>query len=172
MYGTGAGDRLWFYDNGDVISTNNAKIIGYHLNDKGVLELWSEPWSKEKLPDNTYWKIGDLKRVGNNVTLIETEENKRRRGVKPKAAEEHPLLDKIQFGLDIAGMFPIVGDILDVVNAGISLFRIYYFKEDIDTLMFSDSNELNLHLLRLKRRYLPYRLLLLQEIFLKKVLQW
>jgi hypothetical protein len=130
MYGTGAGDRLWFYDNGDVISTNNAKIIGYHLNDKGVLELWSEPWSKEKLPDNTYWKIGDLKRVGNNVTLIETEENKRRRGVKPKAAEEHPLLDKIQFGLDIAGMFPIVGDILDVVNAGISLFRIYYFKED------------------------------------------
>ena len=115
-----ANDYIHFFEDGEAYSTNNAKEMGYGVSKKypGALVLFKEKG-----------KTGAEDPIAGYITL-ENGALKWNTAPEETAAEEtsDPILDGLQLALDIVGLVPGFGDILDIINAGISFLRGNYFE--------------------------------------------
>lgn len=114
-----AEDRLWFYEDGSVWSTNATREMGYGITGN-TIELWNQPGYKTK---KASFQVGKIKLAGTTpvITIFKTEE--------PGETESKPnsTIDTIQTVLDWAGLIPGIGDIIDVINAIIYFAREKWF---------------------------------------------
>jgi hypothetical protein len=114
-----ANDYLHFFEDGEVYSTNNAQEMGYGVSKKypGAITLYSKKGeTAEGSPVAGYITLVNGKPTWNAVSSEES-----------KQEESNPYLDGLQLTLDFAGLIPGFGDILDIINAGISFLRGNYF---------------------------------------------
>jgi len=108
-------DRMQFYSDGDVYSSEVGTTLGWKL--KGnTITIYESPSSATVL--------GTLKLIGGKVAFIDDPAAKTAR--KEKEAEKkdaaeyttgEKVIDNIQSVLDWAGLVPVIGDALDLVNA-------------------------------------------------------
>jgi len=112
-------DRLWFYDNGEVWSTNQTRHMGYSpsATTPGAIKLWKEKgdWSPENV-------AGEIKKQGNKSIFFIAGEP-----AKKEKEEISSGLDTFQTVLDWAGMVPVIGDAIDVINGTIYFARGKWF---------------------------------------------
>lgn len=117
-------DRLWFYYDGEVYSTNQNRELGYEVSASGnEIELWNKPGSKSS---KSGFKIGTIKNVGGKPTFISSAENLEKGSEDTSAEtpeESSSGWDTFQTILDWAGLIPVIGDALDVINAIIYFIR-------------------------------------------------
>jgi hypothetical protein len=112
-------DRLWFYDNGEVWSTNQTRTMHYTPSSTtaGAIKLWKEQgdWSPENV-------AGEIKKQGSKaIFFIAGEANKKEK------QETETGLDTFQTVLDWAGMVPVIGDAIDIINGAIYFARGKWF---------------------------------------------
>lgn len=113
-------DYILFYDDGRAFSTNESMDMGYGVSKKypGALVLFKN-----------VGKTGPEDPVAGYITL----ENGVVKWNKVSEAESetepsNPVLDGLQLALDVAGLIPGFGDILDIINAAISFLRGNYLE--------------------------------------------
>lgn len=120
-------DRLWFYADGSVWSTNYTRSFGYVTKDGNSITLWNEEGAQNT---KSGFEIGDIKLVGGKAEFIESAANAEKLD-KPKAKKkEEPsnsALDTFQTVLDWAGFVPVIGDAIDIINAIIYFIRGKWF---------------------------------------------
>ena len=119
----GKGDRLWFYYNGEVWSTNQTRTMGYTTNKKipGAITLWTQP-GVEQLPEN---ELGEIKKIGGKAVFqLASEKNA---AVRKEKEQSSSALDTFQTVLDWAGMVPVIGDAIDIINGAIYFARGKWF---------------------------------------------
>ena len=122
-------DRLQFYSDGSVYSSDNVETMGWKL--KGsTIQLTEKPGSKEL--------VGKITKSGNkNTYVIDTTKEKARlkKEKEEAAAREYTkyeaIADKVHLVLDFAGFIPGIGDIADLINSAWYLYDGKY----IDSLL-------------------------------------
>lgn len=115
-----ANDYIHFFEDGEAYSTNKAMEMGYGVSKKypGALVLFKEKGktgAEDPVAGYITLQNGALK--WNEVSAEESE-----------TEPSNPVLDGLQLGLDVAGLIPGFGDILDIINAGISFLRGNYLE--------------------------------------------
>jgi hypothetical protein len=123
-------DRLWFYSDGSMWSTNATRKMGYTIAPGGKeLIIWNDAGGDKS---KTGFKLGTLKVVGGQPKFEISTENieKSKEAAKPAEEEDTSLLgisgdtlDTIQTVLDWVGFIPVLGDIVDIFNALIYFLR-------------------------------------------------
>jgi len=115
-----ANDYIDFFDDGEAYSTNTATEMGYGVSKKypGALVIFAQKG-----------KTGPEDPIAGYITL-ENGAVKWNEAPAEETAEEtsDPILDGLQLALDIVGLVPGFGDILDIINAGISFLRGNYLE--------------------------------------------
>jgi len=121
-------DRVWVSDSGEYWSTNQGKEYGYRYNkNKNNLDILDDPGGNVVLGTVT---------ISSGVAVFKPKVDpaKAKKAQKEKAAQETggvtKTLDTVQTVIDWAGLIPFIGDALDIINAGISLYRITVRGED------------------------------------------
>lgn len=120
-------DRLWFYSDGEVLSTNSARNLGYTVSGDEII-LWN---AKGGDTSKTGFKVGTIKLSGGAPVFTPSKENleKSDKDAESEEPEEsNSTLDTIQLILDYAGFIPVIGDALDGLNAIISFIRGNWFE--------------------------------------------
>lgn len=115
-----ANDYIHFFEDGEAYSTNKAMEMGYGVSKKypGALVLFKEKGktgAEDPVAGYITLQNGALK--WNEVSAEESE-----------TETSNPVLDGLQLGLDVAGLIPGFGDILDIINAAISFLRGNYLE--------------------------------------------
>jgi hypothetical protein len=128
-------DRLWFYSDGRVWSTNQMRELGYTIPGAnmfsgkaadGEIVLWNEPGGESA---KTGFSVGTIKKSGNKAVFVPSGENLERSGKETEEpAESNSWVDTLQTILDWAGIIPVIGDALDIINAIIYFVRGKYFE--------------------------------------------
>jgi hypothetical protein len=123
-----AKDRLWFYQNNEVWSTNQTKDLGYTIVN-GTIQLWNEPGAQDS---KSGFKVGVIKNQNGKPVFIEDTANvEKKQTEKPKKEKKltksDNWIDTFQTVLDFAGMIPVIGDAIDVINAVIYFMRGKWF---------------------------------------------
>lgn len=123
-----AKDRLWFYQNNEVWSTNQLKDLGYTIVD-GTIQLWNAPGGQNS---KAGFKVGVIKNQNGKPVFIEDIANvQKKQTEKPKKEKKltksDNWIDTFQTVLDYAGMIPVIGDAIDVLNAVIYFMRGKWF---------------------------------------------
>ena len=123
-------DRLWFYHDGEVWSTNDARSLGYTVAPGGKeLIIWNAPGG-DKI--KTGFKIGTLTYAGGQLKFEIDPESLEKSKAETETSKEDDTsllgisgdtLDTIQTVIDWAGLIPIIGDILDIFNAIVYFLR-------------------------------------------------
>lgn len=114
-------DYLRFYPTGIAYATNTGTEFKFGKDSKypGAIVLY----------DDQKQAVGYIEAIGTTpkYTAIEPE--------KDKTESESDFLDSVQFGLDVAGaVIPGAGDILDLVNASISVWRGNYLDATLSVI--------------------------------------
>lgn len=119
-------DRLWFYSDGEVYSTNQNRELGYEVAPGGAeIEIWNAPGAKST---KSGFKVGVIKNVNGKPVFTSSDENLERSGKATETPEESSSgWDTFQTILDWAGLVPVIGDALDVINAVIYFIRGKWF---------------------------------------------
>lgn len=110
-------DRVYVYSDGDYRSTNQAVFYGWKYSN-GALLILNKPGGDKVL--------GKLVNRGGKAHYIETETSKKEREKKAVKPTES-VWDTIQTVLDWAGLIPVIGDAIDIINAAIYFARGKYF---------------------------------------------
>jgi hypothetical protein len=123
-----AKDRLWFYQNNEVWSTNQTKDLGYTIVN-GTIQLWNAPGAQNS---KSGFKVGVIKNQNGKPVFIEDTANvQKKQTEKPKKEKKltksDNWIDTFQTVLDYAGMIPVIGDAIDVLNAVIYFMRGKWF---------------------------------------------
>jgi hypothetical protein len=123
-----AKDRLWFYQNNEVWSTNQTKDLGYTIVN-GTIQLWNAPGGQDS---KSGFKVGVIKNQNGKPVFIEDTANvQKKQTAKPKKEKKltksDNWIDTFQTVLDYAGMIPVIGDAIDVLNAVIYFMRGKWF---------------------------------------------
>jgi hypothetical protein len=123
-----AKDRLWFYQNNEVWSTNQTKDLGYTIVN-GTIQLWNAPGGQDS---KSGFKVGVIKNQNGKPVFIEDTANVQKKQTdKPKKEKKltksDNWIDTFQTVLDYAGMIPVIGDAIDVLNAVIYFMRGKWF---------------------------------------------
>ena len=123
-----AKDRLWFYQNNEVWSTNQTKDLGYTIVN-GTIQLWNAPGGQDS---KSGFKVGVIKNQNGKPVFIEDTANlQKKQTEKPKKEKKltksDNWIDTFQTVLDFAGAFPVIGDAIDVINAVIYFMRGKWF---------------------------------------------
>ena len=123
-----AKDRLWFYQNNEVWSTNQTKDLGYTIVN-GTIQLWNAPGAQDS---KSGFKVGVIKNQNGKPVFIEDTANvQKKQTEKPKKEKKltksDNWIDTFQTVLDYAGMIPVIGDAIDVLNAVIYFMRGKWF---------------------------------------------
>lgn len=104
-------DRLWFYDNGTVYSTNQARSLYYRANKQNQIEIYTDDAGRDAANKEEYF-AGDITKQGNTAIYNLA-------GAEPKEKEQSTwdkTEDVIHTILDWIGVIPGIGDIVDLVN--------------------------------------------------------
>jgi hypothetical protein len=119
-------DRLWFYSDGGVWSTNYTRRFGYTTKDGNTITLWNEQGAEGT---KSGFEVGVIKLVGGKAEFIESSANAEKLNKTPKKKEEpsNSALDTFQTVLDWAGFVPVIGDAIDIINAIIYFIRGKWF---------------------------------------------
>jgi len=117
-------DRVWVSDSGEYWSTNQGKGYGYRYNkNKNNLEILNEIGG-----DTVLGTVTVSSTFGLATFKPKVDPQVVKKAQKDRAEQEASLatktLDTTQTVIDWAGLIPFIGDALDIVNAGISLYRI------------------------------------------------
>lgn len=121
-------DRLRFKSDGVVYSQNQSKDLGFKLNKDGK--------SINILSDNDNYTdiLGTIqkgKHKLNNYVPNPEKAAALKKAEEDKYKEEHPedtsTIDRIQTVLDYAGIIPVIGDFIDIINAAIYFARGKWF---------------------------------------------
>jgi len=122
-------DRLQFYSDNTVYSSDNTETMGWKINGS-TIQLTEKPGSKEL--------VGTIKQSGNKNTYVidKTKEKAARQAAREAAAaaeytKYEAISDKVHTVLDYAGFIPGIGDIADLINAAWYLYDGKY----IDSLL-------------------------------------
>ena len=122
-------DRLQFYSDNTVYSSDNVETMGWKINGSSI-QLTEKPGSKDL--------VGKITKSGNKNTYVidNTKEKARLRKEKEEAAAKEytryeAISDKVHLVLDYAGFLPGIGDIADLINAAWYLYDGKY----IDSLL-------------------------------------
>ena len=128
-------DRLWFYSDGRVWSTNQMRELGYTIpganmfsgaKHEGEITLWNEPGAEDT---KSGFEVGVIKVQGGKPVFVPSGENTERAGKdNGKPEESNSALDTFQTILDWAGLVPVIGDALDAINAIIYFIRGKWFE--------------------------------------------
>lgn len=114
-------DYILFYDSGRAFSTNESIDMGYGVSKKypNALVLFKNVGETgPEAPIAGYITLENGVVKWNKVSEAESETEE----------TSDPILDGLQLALDIVGLVPGFGDILDIINAGISFLRGNYFE--------------------------------------------
>lgn len=114
-----------FYEDGAVYDFNLMVRFGYTYDDnKKLITIQAKnPGALISLADNT--SLATINKAGKFTSLAYDAEQPKSTFDKPK---EMPWLDTLQTVLDFAGLIPVIGDALDVINAIIYFWRDKYFE--------------------------------------------
>jgi hypothetical protein len=113
-------DYILFYDSGRAFSTNESIDMGYGVSKKypNALVLFKNVGETgPEAPIAGYITLENGVVKWNKVSEAESE-----------TEPSNPVLDGLQLALDIVGLVPGFGDILDIINAGISFLRGNYLE--------------------------------------------
>jgi len=109
-------DRLRFYDDGQVWSTNQPRYLYYRSTPDNKIQIYTDESARNTA--NLEFKVGDIQKRGSIAiyNILNTVEEK-------PLTEKEKWVDRIHTALDWAGWIPGYGDIADVINS------IWYFAE-------------------------------------------
>lgn len=120
---SGKQDRLWFYHDGTVYSTNTNRTLGYVANVSAkTITLWNEPGS-EKMQSG--FSVGVIKKLGTKTVFVSSGKGKdpKERDKKEPVEKRNDVLDYIQTAFDWLGLIPGIGDVLDIINMALYFVR-------------------------------------------------